>query len=283
MSSNSTTSDNTTSTGNSTESTFCVTSVLEELSTYLGTNLTVNGIFGLVLGSDPEGRQALTEIPQSALCQDCIYSAAGLIEQQYPGLWSQPLVNGNFTVGGYLNETCSNETFPVIDEESNTITLPASVYPSAENSTYPYGINYTNGTTNGTYTPSEDVQQPPALPFANAPAAPINGTSTPVESTSASSSASATSSSSGVPASSSAAAATSAASSAVSSATSAASSAASAAVSSAQGIPSAVASAAGSITSNVAESFTAGLPPLSSAAAAKRDVTAAKRRWVGQQ
>lgn len=269
MTSNSTTAENTTSTSISTEeSTFCVTSVLEELSSYLGTNLTVNGIFGLVLGSDTEGRQALTEIPPSALCQDCVYSAAGLIEQQYPGIWLQPLVNGKFNVSGYLNETCSNETFPVIDEETNTITLPESVYPSVENSTYPYGINYTNGTTNGSYTPSEDVQQPPALPFANVAAAPINGTSTPVESSSASSSASVTSSASSGPAMSSAAAVTSVASSAVSSA---------------QAIPSAVTASAGSIVSDVAASFTAGLPPATSAAAAKRDVTAAKRRWVGQQ
>jgi hypothetical protein len=235
---NSTIESNTTSTGNSTEDTFCVTSVLEELTSYLGTNITVNGIFELVLGSDTEGRQALSEIPPSALCQDCIYSAAGLIEQQYPGIWSQPLVNGHFNVSGYLNETCSNETFPVIDTINNTITLPDSVYPSAENSTYAYGINYTNGTTNGTYTPSEDIQQPPALPFASVSAAPINGTSASTSATST----------------------TSAQTTLASSTTAASASSVTNAITS-------VASAAASATS----------------APAKRDVTAAKRRWVGQQ
>lgn len=227
--SNSTTASNSTSASNSTEeSTFCVTSVLDELSTYLGSNLTVNGIFGLVFGSDKEGLQALTEIPPSALCQDCVYSAAGLIEQQYPGIWSQPLVNGNFTVGGFLNETCANETFPVIDSQNNTITLPESVFPSAENSTYPYGIVYFNGT----YTPEEDVEQPPALPFANVAAAPLSNETE-----------------------------TSTVSSTATSATALASSTTPATAS----ISSAVSSAAAS-----------------SAAVQQRDVTAAKRRWVGQ-
>ena len=247
-----TTMDNTTSSDNST---FCVTSVLSEVSSYLSMNLTINGIFGLALGSDTEGRQALTQIPQSALCQDCVYSAAGLIEQQYPGIWSQPLVNGQFNVSGYLNETCSNETFPVIDMQNNTITLPSTVYPAAENSTYAYGINYTNGTMNGTYTPSEDVEQPPALPFANIEAASINGTSSAVESASTTMAAS-------TMASSTMAAATSSADmpllSMISSALEASATAPLVSV-----IESAIASA--------------------TAAPVKRDVTAAKRRWVGQQ
>lgn len=246
MSSNSTS-------GNSTEeSTFCVTSVLDELSSYLGTNLTVNGIFRLVLGSDSEGLQALKEIPPSALCQDCVYSAAGLIEQTYPGIWDQPLVNGKFNVSGYLNGTCSNETFPVIDEESNTITLPETVYPAVENSTYPYAIDYTNGTTNGTYTPAEDVKQPPALPFADFPAAPLNGTSNSTESATSSASA------------------------------------ASAPVTSTVENVSSVTEAASSATGIVATATNAATSAISSAVASsapaqKRDVTAAKRRWVGQQ
>lgn len=229
---------------NSTESTFCVTSLLDELSSYLGTNLTVNGIFGLVLGSDQERRQALSEIPPSALCQDCIYSAAGLIEQQYPAIWSQPLVNGNFTVGGYLNETCSNETFPVIDSQNNTITLPETVFPSAEDSTYPYGIEYFNGT----YSPGDDVEQPPALPFANVAPAPIsNGTDTPESnSTVPASTTTSSTSSSAVPMTSSAASITS-------------------------GVESGVESSVASVTAAATE-----------APVQQRDVTAAKRRWVGQ-
>jgi hypothetical protein len=244
---NSTTTE-TNSTSNSTEEdTFCVTSLLTEVSDYLGMNLTVNSIFDLVLGSDSEGRQALTEIPPTALCQDCIYAGAGLIEQQYPGIWNET-ITGNFTIGGFLNSTCVNETFPEIDMESNnTITLPETVYPSAENSTYAYPIMYTNGTTNETYTPSETVQQPPAIPFLNFPAAEIEGNST-TTATSSMTSAEATSTSSGIAAS-------------VSSATN-----------------SAVASATAPVASAVSSASSA-VP----AAPTKRDVTAAKRRWVGQQ
>jgi hypothetical protein len=173
-------------------STFCVTSLLTEVTSYLGMNITVNGIFDLVLGKDTEGRQALAQIPPSALCQDCIYAGAGLIEQQYPGIWNETIGSGNFTVGGFLNQTCVNETFPEIDREMNsTITLPEAVYPSAENSTYAYPIMYMNATsmTNETYTPGPDVKQAPSIPFLNFPPQMVGNSSTMPEATSASSSA----------------------------------------------------------------------------------------------
>lgn len=188
-------------------------------------------------------------IAPEALCQDCVYSAAGLIEQQYPGIWEQPLVNGNFTVGGFLNETCSNETFAVIDETNNTVTLPESVFPAAENSTYAYGITYFNGT----YEPSEDVEQPPALPFANVAAAPIsNGTETTTS-----------------------AAPSSTESGAATSATSAASSAAE--------VTSSAAEATESASEAVAEATGSAAEAVPSGPVQQRDVTAAKRRWIGQQ
>ena len=236
---------NTTSTNTTEEDTFCVTSLLTEVSEYLGMNLTVNSIFDLVLGSDTEGRQALTELPPTALCQDCIYAGAGLIEQQYPGIWNET-ITGNFTIGGFLNSTCVNETFPEIDMESNnTITLPETVYPSAENSTYAYPIMYMNGTTNETYTPSETVQQPPSIPFLNFPPADVEG---------------------GVPA-----------PTAVTSLTGP--EATSSEVAPVTSVTDMASSAVASATSPVVSAA----PAASSAAPAKRDVTAAKRRWVGQQ
>jgi hypothetical protein len=240
MSSN-TTMDASNSTANSTE--FCVTSLLTEVSDYLGMNLTVNGIFGLVVGSDTEGREALTEIPATALCQDCIYAGAGLIEQQYPGIWNHTIGSGNFTVGGFLNQTCVNETFPEIDREmNNTITLPDAIFPSAENSTYPYPIIYSNGT----YTPNTNTtQQAPTLPFVNLPPMDVEG---------------------GMPA-----------PSAVNPDL-----APSASATESMSMPS---MPAVSGASSVSAELMSVLSAASSAAPlpTKRDVTAAKRRWVGQQ
>ena len=237
-----------TSANSTSNSTFCVTSLLNEVTSYLGMNITVNGIFDLVLGKDTEGRQALAQIPPSALCQDCIYAGAGLIEQQYPGIWNET-IGSNFTVGGFLNQTCVNETFPEIDREmNNTITLPEAVYPSAENSTYAYPIMYMNATsmTNETYTPSPDAPQPPSIPFLNFPPQMANSTMAP-EATSASSSATAAE-----------------------------------ATSSTSGVAASVSSAIETATAPVVSAVSAG-SSAAPAAPTKRDVTAAKRRWVGQQ
>jgi hypothetical protein len=253
--SNMTMSSNMTMDTNSTSSngTFCVTSLLTEVSDYLGMNLTLNSILGVAVGSDTEGRQALMEIPQTALCQDCIYAGAGLIEQQYPGIWNQTIGSGNFTVGGYLNQTCVNETFPEIDREmNNTITLPESIFPSAENSTYAYPIMYSNGT----YTPEVDmIQQAPTLPFVNvAPAAVEQGAAPTASAVTSLAGPSAT------PVSMSAMTMTTAAAPVASSLSAALPS---------MDLPS------------IASSLSAALPSVS--APVKRDVTAAKRRWVGQQ
>jgi hypothetical protein len=249
MSSN-TTMDASNSTANSTE--FCVTSLLTEVSDYLGMNLTVNGIFGLVVGSDTEGREALTEIPATALCQDCIYAGAGLIEQQYPGIWNHTIGSGNFTVGGFLNQTCVNSTFPEIDREMNsTITLPEAVYPSAENSTYAYPIMYMNATSmmNETYTPGPDVKQAPSIPFLNFPPQDVEG---------------------GEPAST---ANTSAMGPEATSSSTATSS----------GVVASASSAMASVTAPVVSAASSAASVATPAQATKRDVTAAKRRWVGQQ
>jgi hypothetical protein len=213
-------------------------------------NITVNGIFGLVFGSDTAGREALATIPPSALCQDCIYAGAGLIEQQYPGIWNETIGSGNFTVGSFLNSTCVNETFPEIDREMNsTITLPEAVYPSAENSTYAYPIMYMNATsmTNETYTPGPDVKQAPSIPFLNFPPQDVEGgePAATAETSAMGPEATSTSSSSGVVASAS----------------------------------SAIATATAPVVSAASSAASVAAP----AQPTKRDVTAAKRRWVGQQ
>lgn len=243
--------DNTTmpSANSTSNSTFCVTSLLDEVTSYLGMNITVNGIFDLVFGKDIEGRQALAQIPPSALCQDCIYAGAGLIEQQYPGLWNETIGSGNFTVSSYLNETCVNSTFPEIDREMNsTITLPEAVYPSAENSTYAYPIMYMNATSmsNETFTPGPDVKQPPSIPFLNFPPQDIEGglPAATAETSAMGPEATSTSSSSGVAAS----------------------------------VSSAIETATAPVVSAVSSASS-----VAPAAPTKRDVTAAKRRWVGQQ
>jgi len=238
---------------NSTDnSTFCVTSLLDEVTSYLGMNITVNGIFNLVFGKDTEGRKALAQIPPSALCQDCIYAGAGLIEQQYPGIWNETIGSGNFTVGGFLNETCVNSTFPEIDREMNpTITLPEAVYPSAENSTYAYPIMYMNATSmmNETYTPGSDVKQAPSIPFLNFPPQDVEG---------------------GEPAST---ANTSAIGPQATSSSTATSS----------GVAASASSAMASVTAPVVSAASSAASVAAPAQATKRDVTAAKRRWVGQQ
>ncbi len=91
---------------NQTNGTFCVTSVLTEVSAYLGANLTNPFVDTLVLGGNSTALNLLGMIPHTALCSDCIYAGVDLIEEQYPQLGSISIA-GNMTVNQYLDGVCN--------------------------------------------------------------------------------------------------------------------------------------------------------------------------------
>jgi hypothetical protein len=133
---------------NSTNGTFCVTDLATDLSAYLGVNLTNNYIDSLALGANITALQAVTAIPPTALCSDCVYAALDLIYTEYPQFGNITVDRrNNVTINSFLNQTCSatEDGFDV----SNNGTLPDTIIPSADNSTF----SATIVAGNVTYTP----------------------------------------------------------------------------------------------------------------------------------
>ncbi|WVO21351.1 uncharacterized protein IAS62_002659 [Cryptococcus decagattii] len=133
------------STSNTTE-TYCLISVLDELSYYLGTNLSVREIATIALGGNATAVQTLASIPPTALCNDCIFGALSLIETEFPDVGTSIWI-GNTTLNQFFDTTC-NATGLVISQNG---TLPHNVTASAYNSTFPYPF-VVNGTS--TYSPT---------------------------------------------------------------------------------------------------------------------------------
>ncbi|OCF32671.1 hypothetical protein I316_05592 [Kwoniella heveanensis BCC8398] len=137
---NATVSANTTSassTNSSSNGTFCATSLLTELQSYLGTNLTVTSIITDALGGNATALQTIKSIPPSALCNDCVFAAISLVEEQYPQLGNVSI--GNTTLNGFLEGTCnstssSNSTSSETYEITTNGTLPDSIVEGASNS-----------------------------------------------------------------------------------------------------------------------------------------------------
>ncbi|WVR09416.1 hypothetical protein IAU60_006483 [Kwoniella sp. DSM 27419] len=150
---NSTMASNATSAGNSSQSTngtFCATSLLAEFASYMGTNLTVSDVITDALGGNATALQTIKSIPPSVLCNDCIFAAFSLVEEQYPQLGN--ITIGNSTLNSFLEGTCNatssanstsstNESYEI----STNGTLPSSITESAVNSTL-------NGTMSGNTT-----------------------------------------------------------------------------------------------------------------------------------
>lgn len=150
------------STSNTTE-TYCLISVLDELSYYLGTNLSVREIATIALGGNATAVQTLASIPPTALCNDCIFGALSLIETEFPDVGTSIWI-GNTTLNQFFDTTCnatglvisqSELDFHIVAQLILTIlldgTLPHNVTASAYNSTFPYPF-VVNGTS--TYSPT---------------------------------------------------------------------------------------------------------------------------------
>jgi len=146
---------------NVTNGTFCVTSVLTEVSSYLGTNLTVpyiESMVGMAGSANSSALMMLEMLPPSTICSDCIFAAADLLFEEYPSL-AYVVVNQttNTTVLQYLNGLCAVEGL----NATLNGTLPVNITESAFNSSYPY--NLTIG--NITYTPGNYSILPPQFNF----------------------------------------------------------------------------------------------------------------------
>ena len=94
------------STYNTTNGTFCVTSLLTELTAYTGSNLTNAFADSLVIGANATALHLIEASPRTALCSDCIFAALDLIEEAYPQAGSIQ-VGSNVTINQYLNGTCN--------------------------------------------------------------------------------------------------------------------------------------------------------------------------------
>lgn len=142
---------------NHTNGTFCVTSVLTEVSAYLGANLTNNYVDTFALGANSSATRLLKSIPPSALCSDCIFAAVDLIEEEYPTLGMLQLGNStmNTTLNQLLNGTCAAQSYNV----TMNGTLPSTISEVAYNSSFGYNVTGANFT----YTPPAYASTVPAL------------------------------------------------------------------------------------------------------------------------
>ena len=130
---------------NETNGTFCVTSVLTQLSAYFKANLTLPFIESIVDGGNRTALGLAERISPTILCNDCIFGAIDVVEEAYPTLGDVPLsaiygyfnrtTSVNTTINGLVNGTCAyvplvvNESelthclFPVIPQQMNVLTI----------------------------------------------------------------------------------------------------------------------------------------------------------------
>ena len=115
---------------NTTNGTFCVTSLATDLSAYLGVNLTNSYIDTVALGGNGSALRALSAIPPTALCTDCIFAAVELINEEVPQFANWTIPSTNFTINSFLNGTCTDMSYNLTDG-----TLPEGIFDGASNST----------------------------------------------------------------------------------------------------------------------------------------------------
>lgn len=108
---------------NETGGTFCVTSLLTELSAYIGVNLTNSYVDTLILGGNSTALRMIEMIPRTALCSDCVFGAVDLIYQEYPQVGSLQL-SSNMTVNAYLNGLCNSTGYSLTISESPQTSKP---------------------------------------------------------------------------------------------------------------------------------------------------------------
>ncbi|WVQ79704.1 hypothetical protein IAT38_001804 [Cryptococcus sp. DSM 104549] len=263
------TTNGTESSGNSTaDGEFCVTSLLTEVFTYLGSpNLTVSQLATIALGGNSSAIIALESIPVTAVCNDCIFAALALVETEFPDVGTSFYI-GNYTLNQFLDATCNATGLEV----STNGTLPANVTASAYNSSFSY--NFTDA--NSTHTPSSVAAPVPLaslIPHLNVT---VGNTTLGFGNDS---------SSAAVPASisSAVASATGAAESATDSAAAEATSSASDATASATDAASAASETATEAASSASETASDAAAAATDSATASANPSALKRRWIGEQ
>lgn len=139
---------------NSTNGTFCVTSVLTQLSAYFGTNLTLPFIESISTHMNTTASGLYSGISSTFLCNDCIFAGVDVVERAYPSVGMTPVqeVAGVFnmsssstmTLNGLLNSTCAYENLAT----TTNGTLPANITVSIINSTFPYNLTTARTSTN---------------------------------------------------------------------------------------------------------------------------------------
>jgi len=142
---------------NSTDGTFCVTSLLTQLSAYYQTNLTVPFLGGIISGANTTALDLTKSINPNIICNECLFGALDVVDLAYPIVGEAPVqaitsflgvdgsALGNITINGLFNATCAYKDMVV----SENGTLPSTISVSIINSTYPYTL--TNG--NSTFSP----------------------------------------------------------------------------------------------------------------------------------
>lgn len=157
------TSTNSTANGNAT---YCATSLLNEVQSIAGQNLSVDFFTGLarsVMGGNVTNStysQIASRFNTTLICNDCIFAAADVIGVAYPSIGNVTLrsigyrgsagnvtsgnvtYSANTTVAQALNSTCSAQG---LTWNSNG-TLPSSIRLGAVNSTFGYPLTAGNGT-----------------------------------------------------------------------------------------------------------------------------------------
>lgn len=128
---------------NQTNGTFCVSSVLTQLSAYFGTNLTIPFIASAVTGANSTAQQLALGIQPNFACNECLFGGIDVVEAAYPALGQVPIAailqyanvsypDQTATVNSLLNSTCAYKPLAV-----NTTQLPAGIVVSIVNSTFP--------------------------------------------------------------------------------------------------------------------------------------------------
>ncbi|WVR06137.1 hypothetical protein IAU60_003167 [Kwoniella sp. DSM 27419] len=145
---------------NSTNGTFCVTSVLTQLSAYFGNDLSYSFIANAVTGGNSTAVDLAKNVNPNVLCNECLFAAYEVVTLPFPQIGDfdispyysriglgQPVPAGT-TPNVLLNSTCAyknltverGKSTPRRAELTTDGVLPAGISESIVNSTYPFTL-----------------------------------------------------------------------------------------------------------------------------------------------
>ena len=118
---------------NSANGTFCVTSLLTQLSAYFQDNVTVAWITGAVTGKNQTAIDLVTSVHPDILCNECIFAAVDLIAAAYPAVATLPLDTAakylNLTLGLPANATLATVMDAECAYKNYTVTTGETLFP----------------------------------------------------------------------------------------------------------------------------------------------------------